>query len=167
MPRSGNWAIIIGAEPHDEADPPLTRRTGKQWRHEDRELTSTHVLWNAAITAHTVIVAASGIFVGNDKFPLAPYLFPCGSLSFRLLPFSALLGLWSFSDNTTASVRRNFPQTYSNIAIARYSTNTANPNMNAAKQADDTATNADSSSHLSFGFFLPIWPCSVHYRHVA
>ena len=54
----------------------LARRTEKQWRHEDRELTSTHFLWNAAITAHAVIIAASGILVGNDKFPLARWLFP-------------------------------------------------------------------------------------------
>jgi hypothetical protein len=76
VPRSVSWAIIMGTEPHRKGETPFARRTEKQWRHEDRELTSTHVLWNAAITANTVIVAASGIFVANDKFPLAPVLFP-------------------------------------------------------------------------------------------
>jgi hypothetical protein len=68
----------MDAEPHDKGGPSpeiLARRTEKQWRHEERELSSTHALWNTVLGAHAVIVGATGLFVGNNKFPLAASLF--------------------------------------------------------------------------------------------
>jgi hypothetical protein len=62
-------------EPISSSREEIDRRTVKLWRHEERELTGTHFLWGAAITANTIVVAASGIFVGNNKFPLATILF--------------------------------------------------------------------------------------------
>jgi hypothetical protein len=65
-------------ESHDKecASPEiLARRTAKQWRHEERELASTHALWNTVLGAHAVIVGATGLFIGNNKFPFAASLF--------------------------------------------------------------------------------------------
>jgi hypothetical protein len=68
----------MAVEPHKN-DPPtpeiLARRTAKEWRHEERELTSTHALWNLIIATHAAIVAATGLCVGNNKLPFATTLF--------------------------------------------------------------------------------------------
>ena len=60
----------------------LHRRTEKQWRHQDRELTSTCSLWNMIFALQGAVAAVSGALVGVDKFPNASRAFPfIGTLS--------------------------------------------------------------------------------------
>ncbi len=54
----------------------LARRTEKMWRHEDREINTSYALWNIVFAIHAAMIGAVGIFIGNDKFPLAQTLFP-------------------------------------------------------------------------------------------
>ncbi len=53
----------------------LARRTQKQWRHEDRELSSTHSLWRFAFSIHAAMIPVGALFVRDTKCHCAIILF--------------------------------------------------------------------------------------------
>jgi len=50
------------------------RRTEKQWRHEGRELTSTHAFWGALVGLHGAVAGLAGVLVGQKSFPESAFI---------------------------------------------------------------------------------------------
>ena len=79
----------------------LARRTEKQWRHEERELTSTHAFWGALIGLHGVLAGLAGVLVGEAAFPPSAFIV-IGALSLLCMVSLAILNFLS----RTADKRR-------------------------------------------------------------
>lgn len=77
------------------------RRTEKQWRHEERELTSTHAFWGALVGLHGAVAGLAGVLVGQKAFPEVAF-FSIGVLSLLSMICLALLNFLS----RTADKRR-------------------------------------------------------------
>lgn len=68
----------------------LLRRTEKQWRHEERVLSSTHALWSTLIGLQGAVAGLAGVLVGQGSFSELAFII-IGTLS--LLSIAALAWL--------------------------------------------------------------------------
>lgn len=109
------------------------RRTEKQWRHEERELASTHAFWGVLVGLHGVVAGLAGVLVGQGAFPVTAFVL-IGVLSlFSMTALAALNFLSRTADKGRAlyfsiTSQKDWPQEFdskredrsSKAAVDRY-----------------------------------------------